>query len=182
MSLKRGIDRAVEKVVEALAKASKPTRDHEKIAQVASISANNDRSIGEQIADAMDKVGKDGVITVEEAKGMETELDVVEGMQFDKGYLSPYFVTNAEKMEAELEEPFILINEKKISNMKGPAAGAREGRADGSPADDHRRGRGRRGSGHAGGQQAARHAERVRREGSGFRRTAARPCSRTSPF
>jgi chaperonin GroEL len=118
MSLKRGIDLAVEKIIEALAKASKPTRDHDKIAQVASISANNDKVIGKLIADAMDKVGKDGVITVEEAKGMETELDIVEGMQFDKGYLSPYFVTNPEKMEAVLEDALILINEKKISNMK----------------------------------------------------------------
>jgi len=118
MGLKRGIDKAVEKVVEALTQASKQTRDHEKIAQVASISANNDPMIGNLIADAMDKVGKDGVITVEEAKGMETELDIVEGMQFDKGYLSPYFVTNPEKMEAVLDEPYILIHEKKISNMK----------------------------------------------------------------
>ena len=118
MGLKRGIDKAVDKVVEALTQASKQTRDHEKIAQVASISANNDPMIGNLIADAMDKVGKDGVITVEEAKGMETELDIVEGMQFDKGYHSPYFVTNPEKMEAVFDDPYILIHEKKISNMK----------------------------------------------------------------
>ncbi|MFW6303111.1 MAG: chaperonin GroEL, partial [Candidatus Sumerlaeota bacterium] len=118
MSLKRGIDQAVEFVVEALAKASKNTREHAQIAQVAAISANNDTVIGNQIADAMDKVGKDGVITVEEAKGIETELDVVEGMQFDKGYLSPYFVTDAEKMEASFEDAYILLFDKKVSNMK----------------------------------------------------------------
>lgn len=108
MSLKRGIDIAVAKITEALAKASVQTRDHAKIAQVATISANNDIEIGGQIADAMDKVGKDGVITVEEAKGIATELDVVEGMQFDKGYLSPYFVTNAEAMEVAIQDPCTL--------------------------------------------------------------------------
>ncbi|HPS01674.1 MAG TPA: chaperonin GroEL, partial [Candidatus Sumerlaeota bacterium] len=118
MSLKRGIDKAVEAIIESLAKASKPTREHAQIAQVAAISANNDTVIGTLIADAMDKVGKDGVITVEEAKGIETELSVVEGMQFDKGYLSPYFVTNPEKMEAVFESPYILIYEKKVSSMK----------------------------------------------------------------
>ena len=118
MSLKRGIELAVEKVVDALAKASKKTREHAQIAQVAAISANNDAVIGDLIADAMDKVGKDGVITVDEAKGIDTTLDVVEGMQFDKGYISPYFVTNAEKMESALENPYILIHEKKLSNMK----------------------------------------------------------------
>jgi len=118
MSLKRGIDKAVSAVIDCLAKASKPTREHAQIAQVAAISANNDTVIGNLIADAMDKVGKDGVITVEEAKGIETELSVVEGMQFDKGYLSPYFVTNPEKMEAVFESPYILIYEKKVSSMK----------------------------------------------------------------
>jgi chaperonin GroEL len=118
MSLKRGIDLAVAKVVEALQKMSKNTREHAQIAQVATISANNDHVIGNLIADAMDKVGKDGVITVEEAKGIETELDVVEGMQFDKGYTSPYFVTNPEKMEAVFEDPYILLYDKKISAMK----------------------------------------------------------------
>jgi chaperonin GroEL len=118
MSLKRGIDKAVEAIIESLGKSSKPTREHAQIAQVAAISANNDTVIGNLIADAMDKVGKDGVITVEEAKGIETELTVVEGMQFDKGYLSPYFVTNPEKMEAVFESPYILIYEKKISSMK----------------------------------------------------------------
>ena len=118
MELKRGIDKAVEVIVEELKKLSKPTKDQKEIAQVGTISANNDETIGNIIADAMAKVGKEGVITVEEAKGMETTLDIVEGMQFDKGYISPYFVTNPDKMEAVLDEPLILINEKKISNMK----------------------------------------------------------------
>jgi chaperonin GroEL len=118
MDLKRGIDKAVEAAVEALKKLSKPTRDQKEIAQVGTISANNDESIGKIIAEAMDKVGKEGVITVEEAKSMETSLEIVEGMQFDRGYLSPYFVTDPERMEAILEEPLILLHEKKISNMK----------------------------------------------------------------
>jgi chaperonin GroEL len=118
MALKRGIDKAVVLVVEELHKISKPTKDQKEIAQVGTISANNDSSIGNIIADAMSKVGKEGVITVEEAKGMETNLEVVEGMQFDRGYISPYFVTNAEKMEVSLEDPYILVHEKKISAMK----------------------------------------------------------------
>jgi len=118
MDVKRGIDLAVEEVVKELKKLSKPTKDPKEISQVGTISANNDETIGNIIAEAMNKVGKEGVITVEEAKGMETTLDVVEGMQFDRGYLSPYFVTDPEKMEAVLEDPYILINEKKISNMK----------------------------------------------------------------
>jgi chaperonin GroEL len=118
MDVKRGIDAAVEVVVGELKKMSKPTKDQTEISQVGAISANNDETIGRIIAESMNKVGKEGVITVEEAKGMETTLDVVEGMQFDRGYLSPYFVTDAEKMEAVLEEPYILLNEKKISNMK----------------------------------------------------------------
>ncbi len=118
MALKRGIEKAVEVVVEELKKLSKPTREKKEIAQVATISANNDKTIGNLIADAMEKVGKDGVITVEEAKGMETTLEVVEGMQFDRGYLSPYFITDPERMECVLENPLILIHEKKISNMR----------------------------------------------------------------
>ena len=118
MDLKRGIDKAVGTVVENLKKQSKTIKTSDEIAQVASVSANNDAEIGTMIANAMDKVGKDGVITVEEAKGTETEVKTVEGMQFDRGYLSPYFVTNTDKMEVELESPYILIYDKKISNMK----------------------------------------------------------------
>ena len=118
MALKRGLDKAVAKVVEELKAMSKPTRDRGEIAQVGTISANNDRTIGEILAEAMDKVGKEGVITVEEAKGLETTLDLVEGMRFDRGYLSPYFVTDPERMEAVYEDALILINEKKISSMK----------------------------------------------------------------
>ena len=118
MDLKRGIDKAVEAVVENLRKQSRKLKNSAEIAQVATISSNSDETIGKMIADAMDKVGKDGVITVEEAKGTETEVKTVEGMQFDRGYLSPYFVTNTEKMEADLDQPFILIYDKKISSMK----------------------------------------------------------------
>jgi chaperonin GroEL len=118
MALKRGIDSAVTAVVEELKKMSVPTKGKKEIAQVGSISANNDKEIGDLIAEAMEKVGKDGVITVEEAKGLETTLETVEGMQFDRGYLSPYFVTDPEKMEAALEDALILIHDKKISSMK----------------------------------------------------------------
>jgi chaperonin GroEL len=118
MAIKRGIEKGVEAAVKELKKISKPTKDHKEIAQVGTISANNDSTIGNIIAEAMEKVGKEGVITVEEAKSMETTLEVVEGMQFDRGYISPYFVTDPEKMEAVLSDPYILINEKKISNMK----------------------------------------------------------------
>jgi chaperonin GroEL len=118
MDLKRGIEKAVEVVIEELKKLSKPVQEKKEIAQVGTISANNDASIGELIAEAMDKVGKDGVITVEEAKSMQTTLDVVEGMQFDRGYISPYFITDPERMECTLEDVYILINEKKISSMK----------------------------------------------------------------
>jgi chaperonin GroEL len=118
MSLKRGIDRAVEAVTGELKTLSKPTKDRKEISQVGTISANNDSTIGDIIAEAMEKVGKEGVITVEEAKGLETTLEVVEGMQFDRGYLSPYFVTDPERMEAKLEDAYILIHEKKISSMK----------------------------------------------------------------
>src|SRR6201993_1878133 len=118
MSLKRGIDRAVEAVTAELKNISKPTKDRREIAQVGTISANNDSTIGEIIAEAMSKVGKEGVITVEEAKGLETQLEVVEGMQFDRGYLSPYFVTDPDRMEAVIEDALILIHEKKLSSLK----------------------------------------------------------------
>jgi chaperonin GroEL len=118
MSIKRGIERAVESVVSELKQLSKSTKDRREIAQVGTISANNDSTIGEIIAEAMEKVGKEGVITVEEAKGLETTLEVVEGMQFDRGYLSPYFVTDPERMETKLEDAYVLIHEKKISAMK----------------------------------------------------------------
>jgi chaperonin GroEL len=118
MALKRGIDRGVVAVVEALKKQSKPTKDKNEITQVGTISANNDQMIGNLISEAMEKVGKEGVITVEEAKAMETTLEVVEGMQFDRGYISPYFVTQPEKMTATLTDAYILLHEKKISNMK----------------------------------------------------------------
>jgi chaperonin GroEL len=118
MSLKRGIDKAVELVVEELKRISAPTKGRKEIAQVGAISANNDKEIGNLIAEAMEKVGKDGVITVEEAKGLETTLETVDGMQFDRGYLSPYFITDPEKMEAVLEDAYILVHDKKISSMK----------------------------------------------------------------
>ncbi len=118
MSLKRGIDKAVELVVEELKRISAPTKGRKEIAQIGTISANGDKEIGDKIADAMDKVGKDGVITVEEAKGLETTLETVDGMQFDRGYLSPYFVTDPEKMEAVLEDAYILVYDKKITSMK----------------------------------------------------------------
>jgi chaperonin GroEL len=118
MEIKRGIDKAVENIVESLKKMAKPTKDPKEIAQIGAISANGDKEIGDKLAQAMEKVGKEGVITVEESKTAETTLEVVEGMQFDRGYLSPYFVTDAERMEVSLEDAYILISEKRISNMK----------------------------------------------------------------
>ncbi|MFW2365010.1 MAG: chaperonin GroEL, partial [Desulforhopalus sp.] len=118
MEIKRGIDKGVEVVVAELAKIATPTKEQKEIAQVGTISANSDETIGNIIAEAMDKVGKEGVITVEEAKSMDTSLDVVEGMQFDRGYLSPYFVTDPDRMEVSMEDPYILLVEKKVSNMK----------------------------------------------------------------
>src|SRR5215813_1104254 len=118
MDLKRGIDMAIEAVVEDIQKRSKKVSTSDEIAQVGTISANNDCEIGDMIAKAMQKVGNEGVITVEEAKGLETELDIVEGMQFDRGYLSPYFITNAEKMITELDAPYILLHEKKLTSLQ----------------------------------------------------------------
>ena len=130
MDLKRGIDLAVAAVVKDIQARAKKVKSSEEIAQVGTIAANGDATVGEMIAKAMKKVGNEGVITVEEAKTAETELDVVEGMQFDRGYLSPYFVTNAEKMRAELEDPYILIHEKKLGNLQAHAADPRSGGAD----------------------------------------------------
>ena len=140
MDLKRGIDKAVASIVDELKKMSKPTRDSDEVAQVGTISANSDETIGKIIAEAMEKVGKEGVITVEEAKSMETVLEVVEGMQFDRGYLSPYFVTDTERMEAVLEDPLILLHEKKISNMKDLLPLLEQVARQGQAAFDRRRG------------------------------------------
>ena len=167
-------------VTAELKKLSKPTKDRREIAQVGTISANNDSTIGDIIAEAMEKVGKDGVITVEEAKGLETTLEVVEGMQFDRGYLSPYFVTDPERMEAKLEDAYVLIHEKKISSMKDLLPVLETIAKTGKPLPDHRRGRRGRGAGDPGGQQDPRHAQRAPRSRRRASATAARRCSRTS--
>ena len=168
-SLQRGINKAVEAIVAELGKISKKVSDSSEIAQVATVSANWDKTIGQIIADAMEKVGKDGTITVEEAKSIETSLDVVEGMQFDKGYLSPYFVTNAEGMEAALENAYILIHEKKISSLKDLLPVLEKVAKGGRPLLIIGRRR-RRSAGHARGQQAPRHAAGLRRQSPRLRR------------
>ena len=152
MDLKRGIDLAVHNVVEELKKKSKKVTSSDEIAQVGTISANGDQTIGKMIAEAMKKVGNEGVITVEEAKSLESELEVVEGMQFDRGYISPYFITNADKMVAELEDPYILIYEKKLSGSSAAPAAARAGGAIWPSLAHSCRGRGGRSTGHARGQ------------------------------
>ncbi len=170
MDLKRGIDKAVTEVVAKLQDLSAPCTDSKAIAQVGTISANADESIGKIIADAMEKVGKEGVITVEEGSSLENELDVVEGMQFDRGYLSPYFINNQENMSAEIEDPYILVHDKKISNIRDLLAGAGSRGEVRQTAADRRRGRGRRGAGHPGGQQHPRYRQGVRRQGARIRR------------
>ena len=170
MDLKRGVDLAVQAVVDELKSKSKKVTNNDEIAQVGTVSANGDAEIGKMIAEAMQKVGKEGVITVEEAKSLATELDVVEGMQFDRGYISPYFITNAEKMVVELEDAYILINEKKLVYAPAAAAFAGGDRAGWQAAPHHRRGYRGRGAGHAGRQQIARRPEGGGRQGAGLRR------------
>ena len=171
MDLKRGIDLAVTKVVEDLKARSKPVSGIERDRPGRHHLGQWRHDVGEKIAEAMEKVGKEGVITVEEAKGLEFELDVVEGMQFDRGYLSPYFITNPEKMQVELTDPYILIHEKKLVEPAGDAADPRSGRPVGPSAADHRRGHRGRGAGHAGGQQAARRPQGRGGQGAGLRRS-----------
>ena len=171
MDLKRGVDLAVAEAVKDIAKRSKKIKDSAEVAQVGTISSNGDKSIGKMIAEAMQKVGNEGVITVEEAKSLETELDVVEGMQFDRGYLSPYFITNAEKMVAELEDAYILIHEKKLSSLQPMLPVLEAVVQTGKPLRHHRRGHRGRGAGHARRQQAARRPEGRGRQGAGLRRS-----------
>ena len=170
MILKRGIDKGVEAVVEELKRLSQPVNTAEETAQVAAVSSQ-DESIGQMIAEVMSKVGKDGVITVEESQGLRLEQDYVDGMQFDRGYISPYMVTNAERMEAALDNPYILITDKKISAIADILPVLEKLVQVGKNAGHHRRGRRRRGAGHAGGQQAARHLQRAGHQGAGLRRS-----------
>ena len=165
MDLKRGIDLAVDEVVKDIARQAKKVNSSEEIAQVGTVAANGEKAIGDMIAKAMQKVGNEGVITVEEAKSFESELEVVEGMQFDRGYMSPYFITNAEKMVAELESPYILIYEKKLSGLQALLPLLEVGSPGGQAAARHRRGRRGRGARHPRGQQAARRLEGRGRKG-----------------
>ena len=165
MDLKRGIDLAVGEVVKDIARQAKKVNSSEEIAQVGTVAANGEKAIGDMIAKAMQKVGNEGVITVEEAKSFESELEVVEGMQFDRGYISPYFITNAEKMVAELESPYILIYEKKLSGLQALLPLLEVGSPVGQAAARHRRGRGGRGARHPRGQQAAGRLEGRGRKG-----------------
>ncbi len=172
MDLKRGVDLAVEAVVADLQKNSKNVTSNEEIAQVGTISANGDAEIGRFLADAMKKVGNEGVITVEEAKSLETELEVVEGMQFDRGYVSPYFVTNAEKMRVEMEDPYILIYEKKLSALQELLPLLEAVVQAGKAAAHHCRGCGGRGACDPRGQQAARRPQGRGRQGTRLRRSS----------
>ncbi len=171
MAVRRGIDKAVEAAVEHLKSMAKPVSSKAEIAQVGAISANNDKEIGDLLADAMEKVGKDGVITVEEGKTTETTLKFVEGMQFDKGYISPYFINRPAEMDCFLEDALILIHEKKISNLRELVPMLEKVAQIGQAAVDHRRGRRRRSADGAGRQQAARRAQRLCGEGPGLRRS-----------
>ena len=170
MALKRGIDKAVEAVVEHVKGQSKKVSGKKEITEVAAIAANNDRSIGEKLADAFEKVGTDGVITVEEGKGFETTVDVVEGMQFDRGYLSPHFVTDQDRMEVVLEDTYILIYEEKISTPTKLIPLLEKIAKAEQAAPDHRRGHRGRGPGDPGRQQAPRHPQGRRRQGPRLRR------------
>ena len=169
MELKRGIDKAVAAAVQSIADQAKEIDDRSEIAQVATISANNDKAIGEVLADAIDKVGKDGVVTVEESNTFGIELEFTEGMQFDKGYLSPYFVTDAERQEAVLDEPLHPVRQRQDRLGPGSAARAREGHAGRQAAPDRGRGRRGRGPGHARRQQDPWHVQLGRRQGPWFR-------------
>ena len=170
IDLKRGLDRGLRAAVEAIRSLSRPVETRREKAQVATISAHNDPAIGELVADAMEKVGRDGAVSVEEAKGTETALEVVEGMQFDRGYLSPYFITDPEKMEAVLDDPLILLYEKKIQQSEGSPAAAGASRQGAPVVADRRRGVGHRGAGDARREQGARRAHLRRREGARLRR------------
>ena len=169
LALKRGIERAVDQVVEHIREQSKEISGKDQIARVATISAG-DEEIGDVIADAIEKVGKDGVVNVEEGQTFGMDLEFTEGMQFDKGYISPYMVTDQERMEAVLEDPYILIANQKIGSVRDLLPGARAGHPVRPPAADHRRGRRGRGPRDARGEQAARHLHRRRRQGPGLRR------------
>ncbi len=171
MLMKRGMDRAVEDIIARLKQMKIDVKNKMDMENVATVAANNDREIGRIIAEAMEKVGKDGVITVEEGKTLDTNHEFVEGMQFDRGYLSPYFVTDPQKMECELEDPYILIHEKKISSNKRPDPRAGEGAQPEQADPDHCRGSRGRSPGDAGHQQAARHLQVRRRQGPGLRRS-----------
>ena len=172
MDVRRGIDLAVAEVVDEIGKRSKRVKTREEITQVATVAANNDPQVGDMISQAMEEVGERGVITIEEAAGIETELDVVEGMNFDKGYVSPYFVTNAERMTVELDDVYVLVHQEKLTSMQALLPVLEQGRPDRQAALHHRRGRGWRGAGDPGGQPAARRAQGCGSQGPGLRRPA----------